>query len=84
MRHWFTLGILVLTAQIGFAGAYFLKVFIGKQLTLRLVLVAVGGTALAWWQTPPWTIFALVAFGMAAYGLAVVVAVRATRWGPAG
>ena len=39
MRHWFTLGILVLTAQIGFAGAYFLKVFIGKQLTLPLVLV---------------------------------------------
>jgi hypothetical protein len=39
MRHWFTLGILVLIAQIGFAGAYFLKVFIGKQLTPRLVLV---------------------------------------------
>lgn len=39
MRHWFTLGILVLTAQVSFAGAYFLKVFIGKQLALRLVLV---------------------------------------------
>ena len=39
MRHWFTLGILVLIGQLGFAGAYFLKVLVGKQLTLRLMLV---------------------------------------------
>jgi putative MATE family efflux protein len=50
--------------------------------TLRLVLVGAGGAALAWAQTPPWTIFALVALGMAAYGLATVVAVQTTNWGP--
>ncbi len=49
--------------------------------TLRLVLVAAGGWALALAQTPPWTIFALVALAMAAYGLATVVAVRLTSWG---
>ena len=49
--------------------------------TLRLVLVGLGGWALALLQTPPWTIFALVALGMAVYGLATVAAVRYTRWG---
>ena len=49
--------------------------------TLRLVVVAVGGAALAWAQTPPWTLFALVALAMAAYGVATVVAVRVTSWG---
>jgi Na+-driven multidrug efflux pump len=49
--------------------------------TLRLVLVAAGGAALAWAQTPPWTIFALVALAMAAYGIATAVAVRVTPWG---
>ena len=49
--------------------------------TLRLVLVAVGGAALAWAQAPPWTIFALVAVAMVAYGLATVLAVRITPWG---
>jgi len=49
--------------------------------TLRLVLVAAGGALLAAAQTPPWTIFALVAIGMAVYGLATVLAVRATSWG---
>ena len=49
--------------------------------TLRLVLVAVGGWVLALLQTPPWTIFALVALGMAAYGLAMIAAVRYTSWG---
>ena len=48
--------------------------------TLRMVLVAAGGMALAWAQTPPWTIFALVALGMVAYGLATVYAVRTTSW----
>ncbi|MGQ0577914.1 MAG: MATE family efflux transporter, partial [Betaproteobacteria bacterium] len=49
--------------------------------TLRLVLIAVGGWILAVAQTPSWTIFALVALGMAAFGLAAVVAVRYTIWG---
>jgi putative MATE family efflux protein len=49
--------------------------------TLRLVLVGLGGWALALAQTPPWTIFALVALGMAVYGFAMVAAVRFTSWG---
>ena len=49
--------------------------------TLRLVLVAIGGWMLAVAQTPPWTIFALVALGMAAYGIASVIAVRYANWG---
>ena len=49
--------------------------------TLRLVLVALGGSLLAWLQTPAWTIFALAALAMAAYGLATVAAVRFTSWG---
>ncbi len=49
--------------------------------TLRLVVIAIGGWILAAAQTPPWTIFALVALGMAAYGIASVVAVRYTIWG---
>ena len=49
--------------------------------TLRLVLVAAGGAVLAVAQAPVWTIFALVALGMAAYGLATVMAVRLTSWG---
>ena len=50
--------------------------------TLRLVVVAVGGWILANAQAQPWTIFALVGLGMASYGLATVVAVRSTAWGP--
>ena len=49
--------------------------------TLRLVLVAVGGLALALAQTPAWTIYALAALAMAAYGLASILAVRLTPWG---
>ena len=49
--------------------------------TLRLVIVAAGGMALAVAQTPAWTIFALVALGMVAYGLASILAVRLTPWG---
>ncbi|MEO6407953.1 MAG: MATE family efflux transporter [Burkholderiaceae bacterium] len=49
--------------------------------TLRLVLVAVGGWLLANAHAPAWTIFALVAFAMAAYGIASVVAVRLADWG---
>ena len=49
--------------------------------TLRLAIVAVGGGLLAAAQAPPWTIFALVALAMAAYGAASVVAVRRADWG---
>jgi putative MATE family efflux protein len=49
--------------------------------TLRLALIAIGGWILAAANTPSWTIFALVALGMAAYGLASVIAVRYTIWG---
>jgi Na+-driven multidrug efflux pump len=49
--------------------------------TLRLVLVALGGWALALVQAPAWSIFALVGLGMAAYGLATALAVRFTPWG---
>ncbi|WP_342133482.1 MATE family efflux transporter [Hydrogenophaga sp. OTU3427] len=49
--------------------------------TLRLVLVGLGGWALAVAQAPAWTIFALVALGMAAYGLATALAVHGTAWG---
>jgi MATE family, multidrug efflux pump len=49
--------------------------------TLRLLVIALGGWMLAAAQTPAWTIFALVALGMAAYGIASVVAVRYTVWG---
>lgn len=65
---------------------YFSSLGAGKALgpvlagTLRMVVVAVGGALLAWAQTPPWTIFALVAAGMAAYGFASWAAVRFTPW----
>ena len=41
MKHFFTLGVIGLTGQLGFAGAYFLK-FIGKALTPRLMLVSIA------------------------------------------
>ncbi len=49
--------------------------------TLRLAVVAVGGWFLAQARAEPWTIFALVALGMAVFGAAAAVAVRYTRWG---
>ena len=49
--------------------------------TLRLLVVAVGGWMQARAQAAPWTIFALVALGMAVFALAAVVAVRCTSWG---
>ena len=65
---------------------YFSSLGAGKALgpvlagTLRMVVVAAGGALLAWAQTPPWSIFALVAVGMAAYGVASWAAVRFTPW----
>lgn len=49
--------------------------------TLRLVLIAAGGLALALAAAPAWTIFALVALGMAAYGAATALLVKFTAWG---
>lgn len=51
--------------------------------TLRLVIVALG----AWWFTatpaaPDWAIYAIIAGGMLAYGLATAYAIRVTPWGP--
>ena len=73
----FGLGLCLYFSSLG-AGKAFGPVLAGS---LRLVVVAAGGAALAWAQTPPWTIFALVALGMAAYGVATAVAVRVTPWG---
>ncbi|MGE0313498.1 MAG: MATE family efflux transporter [Lautropia sp.] len=49
--------------------------------TVRLLVVAAGGVALASAHAPPWTLFALVGFAMLAYGLAMIVAIRRTSWG---
>jgi len=49
--------------------------------TLRLVVLAVGGWMLACAPAPPWTLFALVGFAMAAYGVATAVALRPADWG---
>lgn len=66
---------------------YFSSLGAGKALgpvlagTLRLLMVAAGGAMLAYWQTPAWTIFALLAAGMAVYGISSVLFVRAAPWG---
>jgi len=44
-------------------------------------VIALGGWALAAANAPSWTIFALVALGMVAYGVASVIAVRYANWG---
>jgi len=67
---------------------YFSSLGAGKALgpvlagTLRLVVVAIGGYFLSTYQAPPWTVFALVSAGMAAYGLSTAVAVYSTPWTP--
>ena len=73
----FGLGLSLYFSSLG-AGRAFGPVMAG---TVRLVLVAVGGAALARAQTPPWTIFALAGLAMAAYGFSTVLAVRLTSWG---
>ena len=66
---------------------YFSSMGSGKVLgpvlagTLRLVLVAAGGLALVLLQAPAWSIYALVALGMAAYGGSTALAVWFTAWG---
>ena len=49
--------------------------------TLRLGVVSAGGALLAFWATPTWTIFALVAAGMVVYGVSSILFVRNTSWG---
>lgn len=48
--------------------------------TVRLLVIAVGGTLLGLADAPLWTLFALVALSMVAYGLATAAAVRFTQW----
>ena len=66
---------------------YFSSLGAGKAIgpvlagTLRLLVVAAGGTWLAHGHAPAWTIFALVGAGMVVYGLGSVLVVRYTPWG---
>jgi MATE family, multidrug efflux pump len=48
--------------------------------TVRLLVIAVGGAALGMSGAPVWTLFALVALSMVAYGAATAAAVRVTPW----
>ena len=74
-----------------FAGAgmalYFASQGSGKVLgpvlgaTSRLAVIAVGGWFLSANAAPVWTLFALVALSMLAYGLTTAVAVYITPWG---
>ena len=47
---------------------------------LRLLVVEVGGSLLAYAQAPAWMIFALVGAGMAVYGVSTMFIVRGTSW----
>ena len=49
--------------------------------TLRLAVIAIGGWFLAASAAPLWTLFALVAVSMLAYGLTTAAAVYVTPWG---
>ncbi|RJF75451.1 MATE family efflux transporter [Rhodopseudomonas palustris] len=49
--------------------------------TARLLLVAIGGTALAASAAPAWTLFALVTAAMVVYGGGTVLAIHLSRWG---
>ena len=73
----FGLGLALYFASLG-AGQAAGPVMAG---TLRLVVVALGGSALALAQGPVWSIFALVGVGMAVYGISMVWFVRRTPWG---
>lgn len=48
---------------------------------VRLLVIALGGWALAASASPAWSLFALVGVSMAAFGLCVAVAVYFTPWG---
>jgi putative MATE family efflux protein len=49
--------------------------------TVRLLVVAIGGTLLAAIEAPAWSLFALIGASMAAFGLGVAAAVWLTPWG---
>jgi putative MATE family efflux protein len=49
--------------------------------TVRLAVIAIGGWALAASAAPVWSLFALVALSMLAYGLATATAIYITPWG---
>ena len=49
--------------------------------TVRLLVVAIGGTLLAASEAPAWSLFALIGGSMAAFGLGVAAAVYLTPWG---
>ena len=49
--------------------------------TVRLAVIAVGGWFLTASAAPVWTLFALVALSMLAYGLTTAAAVYVTPWG---
>jgi putative MATE family efflux protein len=65
---------------------YFASMGSGKILgpvlaaTVRLLVVAVGGAALVYWEAPTWSMFAMVGASMCAYGLATAFAVWKTPW----
>jgi Na+-driven multidrug efflux pump len=48
--------------------------------TVRLIVIALGGWALAAYAAPAWSLFALVAASMVAFGLSVAAAVHLTPW----
>ncbi|HRD75404.1 MAG TPA: MATE family efflux transporter, partial [Hyphomicrobiaceae bacterium] len=50
--------------------------------TLRLFIVGVGGVWLASEGSGTSTLFAVIAAGMAVYGISTAAAVAASRWGP--
>ena len=54
---------------------------VDRRSFLRVSSLAGGGLLLAMWQTPTWTIFALLSAGMAVYGISSVLFVRSTPWG---
>ena len=49
--------------------------------TVRLAVIAIGGWFLSASAAPVWTLFALVALSMLAYGLTTAAAVYVTPWG---
>jgi Na+-driven multidrug efflux pump len=49
--------------------------------TVRLAVIVIGGWLLASSVAPVWTLFALVALSMLAYGLTTATAVYITSWG---
>jgi Na+-driven multidrug efflux pump len=67
---------------------YFASQGSGKMLgpvlsgTVRLIVIALGGWALTANAAPAWSLFALVAVSMVAFGLSVAAAVYLTPWGP--